>query len=212
MAGIATYLATTTADGAVGSLIRQTTAPLAIATTIVTIAEQGLALAVGEIEVTELVEHATAACVRSSAGWAYGVVGQALIPIPVVGGLVGHLVGHASAYCVMEGLKLARVLAEEADAAEEHLAWLEVQVMGSVKRLEEDRLALEVLLEAEAEQFQTTLLPLLNEFETALVAGEEQSAVASLLQLNQELGSVLGWHTRPEFDEWMADSQTVLEL
>src|SRR5207248_2945228 len=116
--------------------LAETTAPVAVATAVVTIGEAAYRYATGAIDRQELIDQCGEVVLRNTGAWAFGVVGQAAIPVPVVGALVGSTVGYVTSALVLEGFKMARVAAAAADAAEARLAELETQVLAAVKTME----------------------------------------------------------------------------
>jgi hypothetical protein len=143
---------------------------------------------------------------------AFGIVGQAVIPVPVVGALVGSTAGYITSAIVLEGFKLARVAVADADAAEGRLASIEDGIMTAIMRLEECRLTVEATIATEVEVFESTLLPAMDRLERALTDGHATDALDAMVHLNLELGSKLDWSTLPEFDEFMADHTSPLQL
>ena len=210
--GLATVVDIGARNSEIFSPLAKTTAPVAIASAVVSIGEAAYQYATGDIDRQELINRCGEVALRNTGAWAYGVVGQTLIPIPVVGALVGSTVGYATSAMILEGFKLARVAAAAADAAEDRLRELETQVLAAIKTMEEHRLALEALIDQEAKQYREVLVPLMDGLEQALTAGEDSNAMQCLVALSLELGEKLEWSSLPEFDEFMSDAQRSLQL
>jgi hypothetical protein len=210
--GLATVVEIGARNSEIFSPLAKTTAPVAVASAVVSIGEAAYQYATGAIDRQELIDRCGEVALRNTGAWAFGVVGQTLIPIPVVGALVGSTVGYATSTLVLEGFKLARVAAAAADAAEDRLRELETEVFAAIKTMEEHRLTLEALIEQEAKQYRDVLVPLMDGLEQALTAGEDLGAMNCLVTLSLELGEKLEWSSLPQFDEFMSDTQRSLQL
>lgn len=193
------------------SPLAETTAPIALANTVLEVGEAAYLYATGGIDRDQLVDRCAGVAMRNTGAWAFGVVGQTVVPIPVVGALVGSTAGYITSAIVIEGFKLARVAAAEADAAEARLHELETQAIAAVMTMEEYRLTLEALIDHEAQDYRDVLVPLMDGLEKDLAVGAD-SGMDGLVALNLELSYKLQWSTLPQFDEFMADPQRHLQL
>ena len=194
------------------SALAETTAPIAVASATISTGQVAYEYALGRIGRDELIDRCGEVALRNTGAWACGVVGQTVIPIPMVGALVGSTVGYAASAVVLEGFKLARVAAANADDALARLAVLETEVMIAIKRLEECRLALEATIANEAALFESTIVPSMDRLEEALTNGRATDGMNALAALHLELGAKLDWSTLPEFDNFMADTIRPLRL
>jgi hypothetical protein len=192
--------------------LASTSAPVDIVRLTASVGRAGYGYATGALTLEEFQEQCARDAIRTSVGWAYGVVGQAVIPVPIVGTLVGVVVGQAVAGAMLEGMKLARAAASEADAAEERLAVLEREAVEAIRILEEQRLRLEQLQQHESAAHVRTILPLLAEISASSVAGDDRTLVAGMNELNALLGRELEWSTLEEFDGLMSDDGWTLDL
>lgn len=193
------------------SPLAETTAPIAIASTVLEVGEAAYQYATGVIDAEQLVDRCAGVAMRNTGAWAFGVVGQTIVPIPVVGALVGSTAGYVTSAIVIQGFKLARVAAADADAAEARLRELDTQAVAAVMTMEEHRLTLEALIDQEAQDYRDALVPLMDGLERSLTVGGD-SGMDSLVRLNLELSYKLEWSTLPQFDEFMADTQRNLQL
>jgi hypothetical protein len=194
------------------SPLAESTAPIAIANTVLEVGEAAYQYATGVIDADELVDRCAGVAMRNTGAWAFGVVGQTVIPIPVVGALVGSTAGYVTSAIVLQGFKLARVAASDADAAEDRLRELDTQAVAAVMALEEQRLTLEALIAEKAQDYREVLVPLMDGLERDLTVGNDSSGMDALVALNLELSYKLEWSTLPQFDEFMADPQRTLQL
>lgn len=215
-AGVTSGLAKVVQIGArnteVLSPLAESTAPVAIASAVLSTGQAAYDYACGRIDRDELLDRCGEVALRNTGAWAFGVVGQAVVPVPVVGALVGSTAGYVASAAILEGLKLARAAAISADVAEQRLAELEAEALAAVRAMEEHRLTLELVMDQEARQFADTIVPLLDGLEACLSARRDTEAMDQLARLNLELGVKLDWATLPEFDDFMSDADQRLQL
>ncbi|GGI03548.1 hypothetical protein [Egicoccus halophilus] len=194
------------------SPLAETTAPVAIASAVISTGQAAYDYALGRTSRDELIDRCGEVALRNTGAWAFGIIGQAVVPVPVVGALVGSTAGYLTSAIVLEGFKLARLAAADADAAEARLVSIEDEIMTAIMRLEECRLTVEATIATEVDVFETTLLPTMDRLESALTDGHASDALDAMVNLNLELGAKLDWSTLPEFDEFMADHTSSLRL
>jgi len=194
------------------SALSETTAPIAVASATLSTGQAAYEYALGRIGRDQLIDRCGEVALRNTGAWACGVVGQTVIPIPIVGALVGSTVGYAASAVVLEGFKLARVAAANAEDALARLAVLETEIMIAIKRLEECRLTLEATIAHEDALFQSEIVPSMDQLEEALTHGRTTDGMQALVALHLELGAKLDWSTLPEFDSFMADTIRPLQL
>ena len=172
----------------------------------------GVQLAKGEIDAGEAAARSSQSMLRI--GYSYGgmIVGQALIPIPVVGALVGGAVGAICAGITIQGLAAARVRAR-------NLRSTAPRSPGSNYEIE----ATAIVLDAETQwlretskhwniAFRTQILPIVEQMDSAVTTGDFINAVPKAAQLLEFYGQAPLFRTMLEFDHWMNDSDKVLVL
>ncbi|WP_322763316.1 hypothetical protein [Frankia sp. Cr2] len=187
------------------------TVTMAMAGAVCGVAEAGFDLGRGRIDAGEFA--ARSATVTTTAGlvWACGAVGQTVIPIPVVGALVGGLVGQVAGTIIVQGLQCAIVAARADGVAESALRLLERELLTSA--------ATAALLRDEAEALggernayvAAIVLPQLTRAYT-LAASDPARAVVELAEVTRAFGGQPIFTTMDEFDRWMADGDAVLTL
>lgn len=120
-------------------------------------------------------------------------------------------VGYLAAAAIVEGLKLAHVAAQQADAAEAELAQLEGWISDAIQRLEDERQVIEQLNEVHAEHFKTSILPVMEAVEQGLFEGSV-AVFTDLDMLCQTFDSALPFISFEDFERFMADDQSPLML
>ncbi|MGI5157556.1 hypothetical protein [Microbispora sp. CA-102843] len=188
------------------------TLPFAVSGAVYATAEAGLDLARGRIGAGEFAARACETTLTSALVWGCGVVGQSVIPVPVVGALVGGLAGQAAGFVIVQGMQLALVAARASHTDAERLDLLEREIITSVLVLRELRQATE-RLGAERNAYATgVVLPRFERVQTALAEGRPGPALAELAELTRDFGGTPVCGTVEEFDQWMADESRVLSL
>ncbi|WP_405976919.1 hypothetical protein [Streptomyces sp. NBC_00158] len=163
------------------------------------VAAAGLDFAQGRIDGGEFAARGAEAALRASLGWACGAVGQSVIPVPVVGALVGGLVGQAAGTVIVQGLQAAVLIARG------------TRITGT-RSLEHELLAASLtsgLLAAAAASLgprthaQATVLPALGPVRDHLTGTDPARALSSLAALTSRHAGLPLHLTPEEFDSWM---------
>ncbi|MFO7961539.1 MAG: hypothetical protein R6U94_11390 [Nitriliruptoraceae bacterium] len=188
----------------------ETLGPVAMANTAIEVATAGYAFANGQCTADEFSRRSGAAVIRNTSMWAFGFAGQALIPVPVAGQLVGGALGYVAAAMVQEGLKIAAAAAKEARLAEKELQALELWIYDAIACIEEQRRMVELTTELHAQHLANQVLPVLDDIEHHLAAGDDSTAFQSLIEFNARLGLHLDWRTPEDFDQWMHSDEPLI--
>lgn len=183
-----------------------------MARAVVSVAEAGIAFARGDIDSAELAARCCESALRATLVGVCGAVGQTVIPVPVVGGLVGGLVGQTAATLIAQGLRTALATARAERLDEERVEALAGEVS--------DALAVAMLL-AEAERalgdqrnayVTATVGPLLEDALLAVTSTETLDGLERLVAVARCFSGQPLFVTLDEFDAWMADHTTSLDL
>lgn len=172
-------------------------------TIVVTSLEIGKALsryARGDIDgpecLTELGEKGTG-MLAASAGAA---VGQVLIPIPVVGGLIGSMAGYAMSSAYYNSL--VSVLNEAKIAHEERLR-IEAECAASIAAIKEYQLEIELVVNNYLRENIEVFSNAFTEMELAYNTGDVDSFIGGTNSIVWQLGGVPLFETQAEFDKLM---------
>jgi hypothetical protein len=160
----------------------------------------------GEIDgvecLTELGEKGTG-MVASSIGM---VIGQAAIPIPVVGGLIGGMVGYAlSCACYNQ---LVSSLKEAKLAREERLR-IEAECAEAIKMICEYRREMEAAISRYLSEYMSTFHGAFDDIKTALNIGDIDGFIAGANSITHKLGGKPQFNNFSEFDEMMNSSESL---
>lgn len=172
----------------------------------------GVQLANGDIDSTEAAGRMGTSLLRIGCTYSCMVVGQALIPIPGVGAVVGGAVGALCAATIVQGMAMARVMGDELKFAREELARIEAEVEAAVIVLNAEIQWLEEFTKDQDIAFRQVLLPNLRAMEYAVHTGAFVDALPAITEI------IIGYGQRPlfttmhEFDAWMLDPATRLVI
>lgn len=188
------------------------TLPFALARSGVAVAETSLAYARGQLSGPEAAARMGESLSRTSIVWAASIVGQAAIPVPVVGALIGGTVGSVCSTVAIKGIQSTVALAQDARTEREILAQLEVEVAAALVVLDEERRIIDQLARAHESAFNITILPALDRLEATLAGGSTESALTQVNRLIVLFGQAPLFGTFNEFDHWMADRGSALVI
>lgn len=204
-------LALSASNGFLPDALGAGTLPLAVARASWSMGEIGLKYARGEISASEAAADSAESMTRISLVWAGAVVGQTLIPIPVVGAAIGATCASLSASIAAKGLGTITAMATEARAEEELLAALQVEVAAAIVVIEEEQRILEEISAEYDLWFGQEVLPAFAQLDHHLNGHAYLHALATTTDLILSFGGTPAFTTRDEFDRWMFDG-TSLQL
>ncbi|SMO89221.1 hypothetical protein SAMN06273567_106162 [Geodermatophilus aquaeductus] len=149
---------------------------------------------------------------KGVAGWACAAVGQAVIPVPIVGAVIGQVVGQYGAVMLVQGLRMA-VTARDRSAAwdAEYEALLRHTAEVQAAAAEELR-EVEAALAAYDVGFRRLVLPRLDAIQAALGTGRPDDVLADLADLTHTYLGTPVFASIAEFDALMQDRDFTLVL
>ncbi|MGX5692490.1 hypothetical protein ACWKWA_04835 [Dermacoccus abyssi] len=195
-----------------GDLLGSSNLPVIIARSSIEVGVIAHAWATGEIDAAEAASRAAETLSRSTVVWACSVAGQALIPVPVVGAVLGGVVGTIAVGATVQGLKLA-LLSRAADKRfdAEYSAMLD-----ECERLTATAAAelkdLERLAAANDLAWTTTVLPALEHVQATINTNRPDLVLDELATLTRTYGGTPLFASMQEFDDFMTDPLSVLTL
>lgn len=159
----------------------------------------------GEIDgtecMTELGEKGTGMIASSYGAFA----GQVLIPIPIVGGLIGSMVGYAfsstyynSILSIMQSRKLAH---------EERIR-IEAECKETIKAIKAYRIEIEKVVEKYFKEHKIVFDNAFNTIHYALQTGDADGVIMGANMITEKLGGEIQYNNMDEFDDFMNDENT----
>lgn len=160
----------------------------------------------GEIDgvqcLTELGEKGTG-MLASSAGAA---IGQAVIPIPVVGGLVGGMVGYAMSTAYYNSLV---TVLNEAKIAHEERIRIEAECEASIAAMREYRLQIELLVNNYMREYVTVFSNALSDMGNAYYERDTDAFIKATNKITKQLGGTVLFNSKEEFDQLMNSTEAI---
>jgi len=151
---------------------------------------------------TELGEKGTG--MLASAGAA--AIGQALIPIPIVGGLVGGMAGYAMSSSYYN--ELVNALKDAKLAREERLQ-VEAECRETINAIKEYRSEIELVINNYLQEQKQIFDSALSEIETAYNTDDADGFIKGTNQINKKLGGKPLFESKKEFDEIMKNPTVI---
>ena len=190
----------------------KTAGPAAIAASILELATLTRKLSNNDITKDEYIHQCGGTIFKSTSVYYYGMAGQALIPIPVLGGLVGAMAGYvASALLYNSGLLGIGSNSIVASATQERIHSEKI-ANDSIKKMVEFKLKIQEIQNDYENDFNINLMePLLN-FEKCLHNNDYDNGFKLLLSLNKQYSSSLPFETFEEFHEIMLNEDIKLVI
>ncbi|MFD0354055.1 hypothetical protein ACFVHW_09930 [Streptomyces sp. NPDC127110] len=179
-----------------GGELASTTAAAALA-----VAGAGLDFAQGRIDGSEFAARSAEVALRASLTWACGAVGQSVIPVPVVGAVVGGLVGQAAGTVIVQGLQAAVLIAR--GSRSDGTLSLERELLAA--SLTTGLLATAAASLGPRSHTRATVMPAFDPVRDHLAGTDPARALSSLAALTSRHAGLPLHLTPEEFDSWMAE-------
>ncbi|MDE0776637.1 MAG: hypothetical protein OSB43_10225 [Nocardioides sp.] len=185
---------------------------LALTRASLTVAGAAHGYATGRLTSKEAALITTEGVTRSAAVWAAAAVGQAVIPIPVVGAMIGGMFGQYGATVMVQGLQFA--LAARATSRQWDRAYdlLLAETDDVVRRFREERAELALLAGQYEVGFTRHVLPALDGVQAGLWTGDPDRVLGDLAALSRRYEGTPQFGSLAEFDAFMGDPMTSLVL
>lgn len=141
--------------------------------------------------------------VASTAGM---VIGQALIPIPIVGGMVGSMLGYALSSMYYDTLTSAL---NEAKFAHEERLRIEAECEEAIAAIREYRFEMEVAIRNYFSDHINAFNQAFTQIQTAFHTGDIDTFIAGTNIITEFLGEEALFHTEGELEALMASEDTI---
>ncbi|MEV7276819.1 hypothetical protein [Streptomyces sp. NPDC093111] len=208
IAGLGSVIRTASRAGRLPAVLGGGELAFATAGAAFTVAEASVALARGHIDAGEFAARSAEATLRTGLGWACGAVTQTVIPVPVVGALVGGLVGQAAGTLIAQGLQAALVAVRGTDGPGAHLLERELLTASLTSGL----LGSAATALGPATHASAVVLPGLEAVRERLAGTDPTAALSDLAMLTAAEAGRPAFMTPEEFDAWMTSEDTPLTL
>lgn len=187
--------------------LTRSNAPVAIAAGVVQASKALVSYVKGEIDGERLLDEVSHTAITSTSSFYYGALGQAVIPIPIVGALIGAGVGYFIGNILHQSGLVA--LGESRIVKESKRRYREIQAMclAVIPEIQKNRQELENYLETYFSQRKNDFTNSLNILDDALYNWDPDRFVFGLEKINNQFGASLQFKTFAEFDSFMKSNE-----
>lgn len=163
----------------------------------------------GDISGKRLIEDASNSAITTASASFYGVLGQAAIPVPVVGFLIGSSIGVLIGNLLLSSGHLSLGDSTAVKAAKERRKNIEELSRVLKKQIIESRLQLEQYLEAYFSERRDIISNSLLQIENSVTTNDVDTLTSALSELNSLFGSTLKIKSFEEFDQLMLSEDSL---
>lgn len=161
----------------------------------------------GDIDAERLTQEISHSAISNAGIFYYGALGQASIPIPVVGALVGATVGYLLGNMICQSGLVALGEADVVRAARKRREMIESLCAESIVQQQQYRQQLEKLLEQHFEERHQCFSQAFATFDQSLINWDETSVITGLESINEAFGKSLPFKSFDEFSNFMQDKE-----
>lgn len=184
--------------------LSRTNLPAQIVSTAVTSADTIWQWMNGKVTGTECLEEMGENGFAISSSAAYAAAGQLLIPIPVVGGLVGGMVGYSLASACYGELMTAL---KDAKLAREERIRVERECEAAVVAIRQYRQEINRIAERYLAEYRNTFEAAFADMKNAMRIGDIDGFIAGANTITRKLGGTTNFDSFEEFDRRMNDPE-----
>lgn len=188
-----------------GSALTKSNAHVALAAGIVQCGKSLLRYINGEIDDEQLLSDVSHTAITGATAFYYGALGQAVIPIPIIGAFIGSTVGYFVGNMLHQSSLVSLGEAPVVKAARERRERVAAFCMTAIPLMRAHRMELEKLISEHFAERHHLLTTAFNDLESSLFAWDADQFIASLERVNNAFGAALPFKTFDEFDEFMKD-------
>lgn len=186
------------------------TLPFAIARAGLSLGEVTAAYARGQITAADAAQRSVQSVSKIAVAWAGCLVGQVIIPVPVVGAVIGGTVASLSCSLAAQGIAAVSSEINAAAEAEEVLAATRVEIAAALIVLDEELRLIDNLACDWDFAFSTRVMPSLNTLVEVVPEGETSQALDSICQLITAYHGTPLFKSTAEFDVWMRNQDPLV--
>lgn len=183
--------------------IAKSSAPVAIAAGVITLGKSLVSYLKGDIDSAALLDNVNHCAITSTSSFYYGMLGQVVIPIPVIGALVGAGVGYLVGNLMHQSGLLALGDSEAVKAAKERRRVVEALCLSVLPLMQQNRLEMERLTTEYFATRKKDFLVSLDFLDDSLTSFNTEATVAALQGIHTQFGIALNLKSFKEFDSFM---------
>lgn len=166
----------------------------------------------GDIDTEQLTQEISHSAISNAGIFYYGALGQASIPIPVVGALVGATIGYLLGNMICQSGLVALGEADVVRAARRRREMIESLCAESIVQQQQYRQQLETLLKQHFEKRHQSFSQAFAAFDQSLITWDETSVIAGLESINEAFGKSLPFESFDDFGNFMQDKEQAFDF
>ncbi|GHU15261.1 hypothetical protein FACS1894163_01360 [Spirochaetia bacterium] len=137
----------------------------------------------------------------------FGSIGTVVIPIPVVGTLIGSAVGYTLGTLLYSNLLVAAEILKEAKLAHEERIRIEAECAEAIAMIREYRAEMEKVISEYLCDHMEAFHVAFNDIKSALAIGDVDGFIGGANSITKKLGGTTQFNTFNEFDTFMQSSE-----
>jgi len=187
-------------------------APMAIAAGIVNTGKSMVKYLNGDIDSEKLLDEISHTAITGSASFYYAALGQAVIPIPVVGALVGAGVGYFIGNVIHQSGLVALGDSKIVKEAKERRKHIEAICLATIPEIRKNRLELELQAQEYFGKRKNQFILGFTEMDRALQTWNPEDFIQGLGRIGNSFDVVLPFKSFKDFDEFMKSSDKAFDF
>lgn len=189
--------------------ISKTNAPAMIVTSTIDLGKSMAHFAKGQISGVELLEEVGEKGAGHISGAMFAIVGQAAIPIPIVGAMVGSMVGYALSSAFYKELTTSL---KEAKLARENRIRIEKECDEAINYIRQCREEMGRIASQYLSDYQNVFNSAFSDMDSALLSGDIDLFIFGANKITKKLGGTVQYETINEFESFMDNDEISLIL
>ncbi|MFW9602439.1 MAG: hypothetical protein ACMV1B_08980 [Prevotella sp.] len=187
--------------------LTRSNAPVAIAAGIVNAGKSMISYINGDIDSDQLLDEISHTAITSTSSFYYGALGQSLIPIPVVGAMIGAGVGYMIGNLLHQSGLLALGDSAVVKVSKERRRHVQAICSEAIPIIIKNRLELEASLDTYFSECKKDFDMGFAVMDKAMLDWEPDLFISGLNQINKRFDSVLPFNNFEEFDALMRSDE-----
>lgn len=192
--------------------LTKSNAHVALATGVIKSGQSVVRYLQGKIDGDQLMGEISETAITGASAFYYGALGQAIIPIPIIGAMIGSTVGYFVGSMLHQSGLIGLGEVEAVKVARERRERIEAMCLESIPLMRQHRLELELLLKTHFAERRQLLTEAFDGLESSLVSWDADGFTRHLESVNQAFGKSLPFKSFNEFDTFMKDKDSVFVL
>ncbi len=188
---------------ATSKVLTRSNAPVAIAAGVVTTGKSMLSYMQGDIDSEQLLSEISHTAITCTSSFYYGAIGQVVIPIPVVGALIGSGVGYFIGNMLHQSSLIALGDSQVVKVAKERRKAIEAMCLTMIPIIQKNREELEQSLNKHFSDRKEIFSEAFNILDASLGEWNHDTFVSGLENINNQFGATLQFKNFDEFDTFM---------